>query len=64
MFKMMNFTIEINSIVPTVIIASVIGVLFAAVVVKMIIDKKKGKHSCSCGGNCGACQYKPESKDG
>ena len=47
--------ISINPVVPTVVIASVIGVLFAVVVIKGIIDKKKGKHSCSCGGNCGAC---------
>ena len=39
----------------TAIIASVIGALFLAVVVVMIINKKKGKPSCSCGGSCGAC---------
>lgn len=60
-----NFTLSINPVVPTVIVASIIGVLFAAVVIKGIIDKKNGKHSCSCGGNCGACgacQYKREDK--
>ena len=41
---------------PTIIIASVIGAIFVAVVVKEIIDKKKGKHSCSCG--CGGCAFK------
>ena len=40
---------------PTIIIAAVIGVIFVAIVVKGIINKKNGKHSCSCGGNCGAC---------
>ncbi len=39
----------------TISVASVIAALFVAVVVVMIINKKKGKHSCSCGGNCGAC---------
>ncbi len=39
----------------TIIIASIIGLIFAAVVAKLIIDKKKGKHSCSCGGNCKTC---------
>ena len=39
----------------TILIASVIAALFAAVVVVMIINKKKGKHSCSCGGSCGSC---------
>ena len=42
-------------VILTAIIASVIGALFLAVVVVMIINKKKGKHSCSCGGSCGAC---------
>lgn len=44
-----------KAIILTVAIALLIGGAFAAVVVKMIIDKKKGKHSCSCGGSCGAC---------
>lgn len=44
-----------DHIVLTVIIASVIGIAFAAVLAKMIIDKKHGKHSCSCGGNCASC---------
>ena len=44
-----------RTILLTIGIATVIAAAFAAVVVKMIIDKKKGKHSCSCGGSCGAC---------
>jgi len=42
-------------VLPTVIIASVILLAFAAVVVKLVIDKKRGKHSCSCGGSCATC---------
>lgn len=41
--------------IPTIIITAVIAIAFLAVVVKGIIDKKNGKHSCSCGGSCGAC---------
>ncbi|MBQ3015291.1 MAG: FeoB-associated Cys-rich membrane protein [Clostridia bacterium] len=41
--------------IATIIIASVIALLFIAVVANEIIKKKKGKPSCSCGGNCGAC---------
>ncbi len=44
-----------KTIILTVAISLLIGGALAAVIVKMIIDKKKGKHSCSCGGNCGAC---------
>ena len=40
---------------PTIIIASLIGVIFVAIVVNEIVKKLKGKPSCSCGGNCGAC---------
>ncbi len=39
----------------TAIIAAVIAIIFAAIIIKIIIDKKKGKHSCSCGGNCQTC---------
>lgn len=40
---------------PTIIVASIIGVIFVAIILTRIIDRKKGKASCSCGGNCGAC---------
>ena len=44
-----------KTILLTIGIAAVIAGALAAVIVKMVIDKKNGKHSCSCGGNCGAC---------
>lgn len=44
-----------DPIILTVIIASLIGLAFGGVVAKMIIDKRKGKHFCSCGGNCASC---------
>ncbi len=44
-----------DPIVLTVIIAGIIAVAFGAVIVKGIINAKQGKHSCSCGGSCGAC---------
>lgn len=40
---------------PTILVATVIGVIFLAILIKGIVDKKKGKHTCSCGGSCGAC---------
>ena len=40
---------------PTIIVAAVIAVIFASIIVCGIINKKKGKHSCSCGTSCGAC---------
>ena len=39
---------------PTIIIAAIIAVLFALVVFFHFRNKKKGKHSCSCGG-CSGC---------
>ena len=40
---------------PTFIVAAIVAAVFIAVVAKMIIDKKNGKSSCACGGNCSAC---------
>jgi uncharacterized membrane protein len=40
---------------PTIIVAAVIGVIFVAIVATKVIHLRQGKHSCSCGGNCGAC---------
>ncbi len=43
---------------PSVIIGLLVLGLFAAVVVKLIRDKKRGKGGCSCGdcSHCGACR--------
>lgn len=41
---------------PTIIIAAIIAAAFAAVLIRGIINKKKGKSSCSCG--CGGCAMK------
>lgn len=40
---------------PTIIISTVVALVFLAIVVKGIINRKKGRHSCSCGGSCGSC---------
>ena len=37
----------------TIIVALIVAVLFAAVIVKMIKDKKAGKSTC--GGSCESC---------
>lgn len=37
----------------TIIVLLVVIVVFVLIVAKMIIDKKKGKTSCSCG--CNGC---------
>ena len=39
--------------IPSIIIAAVIGVIFVAIIVREIRNKKKGKSTCSCG--CGGC---------
>lgn len=41
---------------PTVIVASVIGVIVVAIIIKGIINRKKGKSSCGCG--CSGCAMK------
>ena len=40
---------------PTIIITALIAVIFLAIVITEIRNRKKGKHSCSCGGSCGSC---------
>jgi len=41
---------------PTILVGLIILALFAAVVVKLVRDKKNGKGSCSCGGDCSHCK--------
>ncbi len=41
--------------IPTIILTILIAVVVSAVIIKGIKNKKEGKHSCSCGGNCAAC---------
>ncbi|MBQ9736489.1 MAG: FeoB-associated Cys-rich membrane protein [Clostridia bacterium] len=40
---------------PTILIASVVAVLFVLIIVNEVHKRKSGKGGCSCGGNCGAC---------
>lgn len=40
----------------TILIAAVVAAVFLAIVIKGIINKKKGKSSCSCG--CSGCALK------
>ncbi|HIS92033.1 MAG TPA: FeoB-associated Cys-rich membrane protein [Candidatus Alectryocaccomicrobium excrementavium] len=39
----------------TWIVGGVVALIVAAIVIKMVRDKKAGKGSCSCGGDCGQC---------
>lgn len=39
--------------VGTIVVAAVVACMLAALAVKLIRDKKKGKSGCSCG--CGSC---------
>lgn len=41
----------------TIVVAGIVAAVFVAIIVKAIIDKKKGKSSCSCG-SCGGCANK------
>jgi xanthine dehydrogenase iron-sulfur cluster and FAD-binding subunit A len=40
---------------PTIIAASVIGLIVVLIYARQIQNKRAGKGGCSCGGNCGAC---------
>lgn len=40
---------------PTIIIASLVAIVFVAIVVSEVRKRKSGKGACSCGGSCGGC---------
>jgi len=40
---------------PTIIGASVVGIIVVLILVRQIRNKRTGRGGCSCGGNCGAC---------
>ncbi len=40
---------------PTILAASVVGLLVILIYARQIKNKRTGKGGCSCGGNCGAC---------
>ncbi len=44
--------------VPTIIVASIVALIFFAIIIKAIVDKKNGKSSCSCGCSCSGCAMK------
>jgi hypothetical protein len=39
--------------IPTIIISAIILAVVAAIIIKRIVDRKKGKSSCGCG--CSDC---------
>ena len=39
----------------TAVGTAIVAGVFIAIVVRMIVNKKKGKNICSCGGGCGSC---------
>lgn len=41
--------------IPTLIGTILVAAIFIAIVARGIYNKKHGKGSCSCGGDCGAC---------
>ena len=40
----------------TIIVGGILTAIVAAVIWKMIKDKKSGKSGCSCGGDCSCCK--------
>ena len=38
---------------PTIVAISVVGIVIGAIVISLIVAKKKGKNTCSCG--CQGC---------
>lgn len=44
------------------LLIGLIGAAFVAIVAAGIRNRRLGKYSCSCGGNCGACGCCPSAK--
>ena len=44
-----------EKLIPTIIVAAIIAVIFVAIVWNEIRKRKNGQSSCSCGGSCGSC---------
>ena len=40
---------------PTILVGAVLAAIVTLAVRSLYKDKKSGKGSCSCGGNCGCC---------
>ena len=41
--------------IPSIIVAVILAVLIFFAIIKIIKDKKSGKHSCNYGGSCSCC---------
>lgn len=39
----------------TLIVLAVLLIVVGLIVRKMIVDKRSGRSTCSCGGSCGSC---------
>lgn len=39
----------------SIIVGLIVLTIVALIIIKGIRDKRAGKHSCSCGGNCSEC---------
>ena len=53
--------------VGSILVALALASIVALIIMKLVSDKKKGKHTCSgctgCSGNCGGCTGCAERKD-
>ena len=44
--------------IATIAVAILVSGAIAAVIAKMVIDRKKGKSACNCGSACSGCAMK------
>lgn len=45
----------IKANIGTIIVALIVAAIVCAIIVKLVKDKKRGKGSCGCGGDCCNC---------
>ena len=41
---------------PTLLIGLGVAALIAAIVAREVVNRRKGKSGCSCGGDCSSCK--------
>ena len=49
--------------IASVVIVFVLAAVVTLIIMKLVRDKKRGRHACSCGGDCKSCGVCRTSKD-
>lgn len=51
---MLNF---VTNYLGSIVVGLIVLAIVAAIIIKGVRDKRAGKSSCSCGGDCASCKH-------